>query len=216
MKHHNIFSRCQHYLLVLLLLSTVSTRAKENEGFRIAGQVVAQEGEVPLSFATVAVFKGTGDTLVASTLTDMEGRYSLQVGEAGAYRVHTELMGYQPKETYVDVGGEDEPTEVNIALELNEHAIDEIRVGGVTKGDYGQQVYNFSPEQVKASRNAQSLIAKMPWLTEDHSTRSILIASDRSHPLLLLNGLATNEQELRTIRPSKVIRVDYYDIAPGR
>lgn len=92
-------------LLVITLLSFTPLYAQENEGFRIAGQVVAQEGEVPLSFATVAVFKGTGDTLVASTLTDMEGRYTLQVGEAGAYRVHTELMGYQPKETYVDVGG---------------------------------------------------------------------------------------------------------------
>ncbi len=203
-------------LSVITLLSFTPLYAQEAEGLRISGQVVALEGGGPLSFATVAVFKGDGDTLVASTLTDMEGRYTLQVGEAGAYRVHAELVGYQPKESYVDVEGEDGPTEVNIALELNEHAIDEIRVGGVTKGDYGQQVYNFSPEQVKASRNAQSLIAKMPWLTEDHSTRSILIASDRSHPLLLLNGLATNEQELRTIRPSKVIRVDYYDIAPGR
>jgi hypothetical protein len=203
-------------LSVITLLSFTPLYAQEAEVLRISGQVVAQEGEVPLAFATMAVFKGDGDTLVASTLTDMEGRYSLQVGEAGAYRVHTELMGYKPMESYVNVEDTDEPTEVNIALELNEHAIDEIRVGGVTKGDYGQQVYNFSPEQVKASRDAQSLIAKMPWLTEDHSTRSILIASDRSHPLLLLNGLATNEQELRTIRPSKVIRVDYYDIAPGR
>ena len=93
MKHQNIFCRCQHYLLVFLLLSTVSTSAQENESLRISGQVVAREGEVPLSFATVAVFKGAGDTLVASTLTDMEGRYLLQVGEAGSYRVHTELMG---------------------------------------------------------------------------------------------------------------------------
>ncbi len=64
-------------LSVITLLSFTPLYAQEAEGFRIAGQVIAQEGEESLSFATVAVFKGDGDTLVASTLTDMEGRYSL-------------------------------------------------------------------------------------------------------------------------------------------
>ena len=51
-------------LSVITLLSFTSLYAQDAGALRIAGQVVAQEGEVPLAFATVAVFKGAGDTLV--------------------------------------------------------------------------------------------------------------------------------------------------------
>lgn len=90
---------------------------------RISGTVTSAEDGIPLIGVSILV-KGTG----SGTVTDLDGKYSLDLEDENAI-LQFSYTGYSPIE--VAVNGQ---TEINVALETNVTALDEVVVVG-----YGSQ-----------------------------------------------------------------------------
>lgn len=85
-----------------------------------------------------------------------------------------------------------------------------------TEGDLGREQFTFDKEQIAAANEAHDLVLTLPRVKPDIREGRISLASGEAVPLILLNGVHSSDEELKTVPPSKVIRVDYYDLPPLR
>lgn len=92
----------------------------------------------------------------------------------------------------------------------------ELMITGTRKHDYaGKSVYTFSKIQVQNSRHAEELLKGIRELTMDVNTGK-LKTLDGKKLTLLLNGVKATDNDLKSIAPEKVIRVEYYTMPPAR
>lgn len=61
--------------------------------FTVSGQVLDGKTGEPIIFASIALFSKDG-VLIAGTETDLDGKYSLQIVDAGTYYIESSFIGY--------------------------------------------------------------------------------------------------------------------------
>lgn len=71
---------------------------------RIVGVVVDRGTDEPVAFAAIRIFKS--DTLKASAVADMEGRFESGALAPGDYRVEVASAGYQPGVQQASIGAD--------------------------------------------------------------------------------------------------------------
>ncbi len=127
----------------------------------VTGRVVDAEVQVPLDFATVAVY--TPDSLlVTGASTDSSGRFALSVPK-GQYRLQVEFIGYQALSQTVrvtkdvDVG--------DIALTADAVALDEATVTAQRSQlslKLDRQIFDVGADVTSAGGSANEVLANVP------------------------------------------------------
>ena len=75
-----------------------------------------------------------------------------------------------------------------------------------------RNVYTFSDEEVKASREAQQLIATLPGLRIDVLSGQLATLSGK--PLtILVNGIESDDNDLKALQAKDIRNVDYYVVS---
>ena len=78
-----------------------------------------------------------------------------------------------------------------------------------------RNVYTFSDEEVKASRQAQQLIATLPGLRVDMLSGQLSTLSGK--PLtILINGIEASDNDLKALQSKDIRNVEYYVVPPAR
>ena len=149
-------------LFVLLLLGGMQIVFAQKT---ITGKVTNKEDGLGLPGATIAV---TGTTI--ATITDVLGKYSLQV-PANATSLHFTFIGMKPLD--VSIGDQ---KEINVTLELEITALDEIVVVGYTSRKLSQlsssvSVISSKKLQDVTSNNVTDLLqGKAPGIVVSSAT----------------------------------------------
>ena len=81
-----------------------------------------------------------------------------------------------------------------------------------TASYFDRTVYTITNEDRKAAVTSLDLTNKIPQIRINRQTNQIT-ASDGS-VTVLVNGIASSEQELTTLRPEDVRKIEYYDLPP--
>jgi len=105
-------------ILALMLLCTLSVAA--GYGQTVKGTVKDTTGRA-VSYATVNLKKGTGNVIVAYTVTDSEGSFALQVPAgtaADSLSIEVRCLGY--KSVTKNILGFDAPVNFTLAVQLNQ------------------------------------------------------------------------------------------------
>ncbi|MDR0296056.1 MAG: carboxypeptidase-like regulatory domain-containing protein [Prevotellaceae bacterium] len=205
------------FTLILALLSVCFPLSAQIE---VSGKITAQEADniVELPFAAV-VLKNAKDTtkIEFSTITDLKGNYSFENVPANAYLLVISHLGYDTLSEVIEVYASDSKTvlEFNYTLTADATLLDEVRItaASVYKG-IDKTTYRMAAADLKNARFSMDLLETLPSLSIDPVTKKIVSA--QGSVLILIDGIASSEIDLKAIPPNKVDRIEYYDIPPAR
>ncbi|AZA80770.1 TonB-dependent receptor [Chryseobacterium lactis] len=76
-------------------------------------------------------------------------------------------------------------------------------------------VYTFDKEALDRARYAKDLLRTLPELKLDPVSNSIA-STKGGTTLFLINGIEATDLQIRSIAPTEVVKVEYYDIPPAR
>lgn len=181
----------------------------QKESRRVTGRVVDESGR-PVEYANVALLDIADSAFVNGGVTTADGNFVIpasrhnlivKVSYIGYTTVTRRLAGY-------DAG--------TITLRTDAYQLKRIDVTGRHKTTHADHdIYTFSDEQLKKSRQAQELVTTLPDLRIDPVSGKVATLSGKSL-LILVNGMEVNDNQLKAIEPDKVRNVDYYTIPPAR
>ncbi|MBN9312182.1 MAG: hypothetical protein BGO40_06580 [Chryseobacterium sp. 39-10] len=78
-----------------------------------------------------------------------------------------------------------------------------------------KSVYTFDKEALEKARYAKDLIKSLPELKLDLVSNT-LKSTKGGTTLFLINGVEASDMQIRSVQPSEVVKVEYYDIPPAR
>ncbi|MBB6372137.1 TonB-dependent receptor plug domain-containing protein [Chryseobacterium shigense] len=78
-----------------------------------------------------------------------------------------------------------------------------------------KSVYTFDKEALEKARYAKDLLQTLPELQLDPVSNTIT-STKGGTTLFLINGIEATDMQIRSVPPSEVVKVEYYDIPPAR
>ncbi len=85
-------------LTLIMLLAFVNTYANIHANGSIAGKIVDSRTGQPVEYATVAIYNQSNNALVTGTITDGEGKFTIDGVKNGTYILKASFIGYDPLE----------------------------------------------------------------------------------------------------------------------
>ena len=212
-----IHQRLSLLIIILCCVSQVFAQELAIEGF------VFTEGQEPAEMASVALYKannGTTSQVDAVAYADKKGFYHIDLVPplATKYILRAQYVGYKLQEIIIPRDSLRGIVQCNFLLdELSEaNQLSEVKVTAKRKVGFDRQSYHFTSDQIKLAQSSIDLALMIPQIKADARTGRIVSAIGDLTPTILINGHYGTNEELRSIPPHKIIRIDYYDIAPER
>lgn len=176
---------------------------------RVVGRVIDENGQ-PVSYANVSLLSPSNSTFINGGVTTIDGNFTIPA-QSHDLVLKVTYVGYKAftrRLSSYKVGT------IHLVPDTIEMA--NVKVKGLRKSNHiDHDVYTFTDEQIKNSRQSQELISTLPGLRIDHQSGTIATLSGKTL-LILVNGIEVNNNQLKTIKPEQVRNVDYYNIPPAR
>lgn len=75
--------------------------------------------------------------------------------------------------------------------------------------------YTFGKEALEKARHSKDLLLTLPELQLDVTTNTVK-STRGGKVLFLINGIEANDNQIKSVAPTNVVRVEYFDIPPAR
>ncbi|MGN0029086.1 MAG: carboxypeptidase-like regulatory domain-containing protein [Marinilabiliaceae bacterium] len=201
-----------------ILALTVAQQAKGQVS--LCGDVTDEDG-VAAQFVNVALFAAADTSAVlCGGVTDCDGHFALRAVRPGNYVVALSAVGYETSRQDVRLRMPSAGTSVRKAMVIRraEVKIDEVTATASRKSEAaGKSTYTFSQSQIGRSRHAADLISGIEELRIDPQTDRLALTSAKPGELMILiNGVAATDEDLKAVPPAKVVRCEYYSLPPAR
>lgn len=186
----------------------------------LKGSVTTDTGEAA-AFANVLLCNPKDSTdVIASAVVDMQGTYSLPPQQEGRYTAIVQLTGYKTINEDImlrqpSLGSATNELVRDFVLETDVEQIESVVVeaNNVTQ-HLDRTIYDITREDRKLAVTALDLTLKVPQLRLDPVTQKL--ASQDGALSIFINGAASTEQELKSLRPEDIKSMEYYDLPPMR
>lgn len=201
---------------VLLLIIVTSLATPLQAQIVLKGKITTEKNE-PVAFAPV-ILQQLPDTTryTEGVITDMAGNYRFGKHRAGRYLLSVRTIGYK---TLYDTVLLRKPsigmTEVVRDYVLSEDVaeIDAVVVTANNTASYfDRTVYTITNEDRKTAVTSLDLTDKIPQIQINRV--SDRLSTREGGVTILVNGIASSEEELKTIHPEEVRKMEYYDLPP--
>ncbi|MGE4513994.1 MAG: TonB-dependent receptor [Chryseobacterium sp.] len=104
----------------------------------------------------------------------------------------------------------------NDTIKTKTTEIQEVILKSQRKKQYADKaVYTFDKETLEKARFARDLLQTLPELQLDPIANT-LKSTKGGTALFLINGIEATDMQIRSVAPSEVVKVEYYDIPPAR
>ncbi len=157
----------------------------------------------------------SGDRLVNSWRSNADGSFAVASGDKGSLRLEVEKHGFSTTEILIKGGSDDVdlgPVFLEKSVELKEVSVTANQVV-YTKG---RTIVYPSVSEVKASSTSIELFQKLPLagLTVNpiHQTLSV----DGGSPYILINGRPASMNEVNTLAPKDIEKIEFSRFTPAR
>lgn len=157
----------------------------------------------------------SGDRMVNSWRSNADGSFAVASGDKGSLRLEVEKHGFSTTEILIKGGSDDVdlgPVFLEKSVELKEVSVTANQVV-YTKG---RTIVYPSVSEVKASSTSIELFQKLPLagLTVNpiHQTLSV----DGGSPYILINGRPASMNEVNTLAPKDIEKIEFSRFTPAR
>ena len=183
-------------LTLILTLMSVATFAQNN----ISGGVFGEDN-LPVQFANV-VLMAADSTFVGGTITDTDGRFSIEKNQKAEILV-VSCLGYESKSLNIN----DDCSK--IVLKTSSLELDEITVSAglpKTRIKDGAMVTDVQNSVLSKTSTAEKMLAKLPGV---RTTQDGIEVFGKGTPEIYINGVKVrNKNELQNIDPKNVKSVE--------
>lgn len=169
-----------------------------------------------IEYANVILYElNDSSKIFAGTTTNLNGDYLFEDLKIGHYKLIISCIGYKLLSQSLNIMSRDTLIR-NFQIEEDYKLLSEITVKGQLQRQYVDKAsYSFTTQEVKTARYSKDLLEKLPELTVDAQSQNIKTLKGGSL-LILINGMAATDNELKLLPADKVLRVEYYDFPPAR
>ncbi|MCM5662778.1 TonB-dependent receptor domain-containing protein [Galbibacter mesophilus] len=152
------------FLLLIFALPTVKAQ--------VTGRVVDATNGEPLEYATVAIYKAGGNTLVTGVVTGQNGEFTLEDVKKGTYFLETSFIGYETKKgSQFTLAKRNQKKDVGaIGINPSQLFLDEVVLSGkkatvINKVD--RQVYETGAFKNSLGGSGTDVIKNLPSVSVD-------------------------------------------------
>ena len=180
----------------------------QKESRKLTGRVVDENGQ-PMEFVNVGVLSPRDSSFINGGVTTAAGDFVIPCKTTDVL-VSLTSVGYRRLVRHITTAHAGVLT-----MRPDAYQLKTVNVKGRRKVEHeDRNVYTFSDEEVKASREAQQLIATLPGLRVDVLSGQLATLSGK--PLtILVNGIESNDNDLKALQAKDIRNVDYY-VVPAR
>ena len=196
-------------LFVLCFFSNIQL-----SGQNIKGKVTSEDNKAS-AFVNVILLSPYDSTVVLyGAITDLKGNYVLKNIKKGKYIISASKIGYETIKKSIDY--KDKELIQNIVIKPTSKFIDVVNVeaNSVNKS-VDKTIYNITPLEKKKAASSFNLLETIPKLNIDNIQKKVSVIGG-GNVKILINGLNAEERDLLALKPSNVVRVEYYDMPPAR
>lgn len=170
----------------------------------------------PVEFATIRLepIGESGALSVRGDVADRKGGYRFSDLPLGRYVLTVSSVGYLSQSDTLILSTP--LTKRNYKLSPSVTDLQSVTIAAKgRRAEIDNRTFTFDRADVKRATYARDLLLHLPNLVHDPVGDKLQLAEGGSL-LILINGVRATEGHLRTIPPSKVRRVVYYDVPPAR
>lgn len=194
------------FLFVVLLILSLSTFAQQRL-CTVSGKVV-DETNHPMPY--VSVYASLQDSVVAGTLTDQKGQFSLKVPQSPkTYALTVIYMGFKTK--YIDFKGDKKEILLDdISMERSSQVLEEVNV---SVRDGGRTIVTANHTTIVPTDATTMMTGTVADMLRQQSSVTVdpdgnLSIRGNGNVLLLLDGVPTNLGSINAIPSSNVASID--------
>lgn len=177
----------KHFIIIVLFLFSVVSFAQSNE-FKISGTVQTDENKQALESATVYLERIKDSTLVSYTISDKNGKFSLQDRTTDeSLKLYISYVGYQTYSQTIKLDKEQiilEP--INLLVDSN--ALDEVLIKSRSPITIKKDTLEFNVKSFKTKKdaNVEDLLKQLPGVEVDDEGKITVNGKDVNK--ILVNG----------------------------
>ena len=201
-------------LLMSLMMSFIVSSLAQT--YSVSGKVFYQrDNEVqPLAFATLKVYSLVGDSLclMKSCVSTSSGNWTINELMSGYYQIEVTYVGM--KKEYRILQLNQNLRNIDFNLHEGNEILEVVEVRSKRQNRHlDKTVYSFSKDDVEKSMDARDLLANIPNLYINTMNHQLSTLNGKSM-LVLVDGVPSDDIDLRLLSPDKVKNVEYYDVPP--
>lgn len=196
--------------LVLLILSlaiqSASARVVKGRVFSSADTTVVVGADCRLM---------SGDRMVNSWRSNADGSFAVASGDKGSLRLEVEKHGFSTTEILIKGGSDDVdlgPVFLEKSVELKEVSVTANQVV-YTKG---RTIVYPSVSEVKSSSTSIELFQKLPLPGLLANPVNLSLTVDGGSPYILINGRPASMNEVNTLAPKDIEKIEFSRFTPAR
>lgn len=194
---------------IILLCGMVQDVFAQN--LEIKGWIRDTRNKAVVEFANV-VLQTPDSAFITGTTSDAKGAFSLGKMKAGNYLLIVSSLGYQTKSVALN-GFSESITLGDILLDDAAIALNDVTVTASNQNSRSDRKVVFpSDRQVKASSNGMNLLQQLmlPKLQIDPISNAIKVPGG-GEVQLRINGVKVEVQDIKSLIPSDIIRIEFHD-----
>lgn len=197
------------YLIVFFLYSGLSV---SGQSIHVSGRVLQQNTQTPVEFANVVLFK-QDSVFLKGTTTDTIGRFEFENLPTDNYVLSVSCLGFETKRILIQ--NLTESAQIDVYLNENVLLLGEVVISASsTINKINQRIVFPTKLQISHSANGMQLLNTMmlPGLNINPMLNTIS-SSDGGKVILQINGVNTTPEEIQTLQPRQIKRIEYSDYA---
>ena len=197
------------YLIVFFLFLSLNAFGQSNN---ITGRILDQSTKEPIEYANVTLFR-QDSVFIEGTASDTIGRFGFTNLISDDYVLLISCMGFETKKILLQ--NFLESVEIDVFLSERMLSLDEIVISASsTISKINQRIVFPTKLQLDHSANGMQLLNTMmlSGLNINPMTNTIS-SSDGGKVVLQINGVNTTSEEILTLQPRQIRRIEYSDYA---
>lgn len=195
------------YLIVFFLLSVVNAFG---QSIHLSGRILQQKKQTPVEFATVILFR-QDSVFLKGTTTDSIGRFEFENLQMENYVLSVSCLGFETKRILIQNLAES--AQIDVFLNETILSLGEVVVSASsTISKINQRIVFPTKLQRSHSANGMQLLNTMmlPGLNVNPMLNTIS-SSDGGNVVLQVNGVNATTEEIQTLQPHQIKRIEYSD-----
>ena len=175
-------------LLIITLLLCSFASFSQNKEFKISGTVQAESDKLPLESATVYLERIKDSTLVTYTISDKNGKFSLEDKTTDeSLMLYISFVGYQTYSQTVEINKEEINLE-QIDMLVDSNALDEVLIESRAPITIKKDTLEFNVKSFKTKKdaNVEDLLKQLPGVEIDDEGKIKVNGKDVNK--ILVNG----------------------------
>src|SRR5690625_3287881 len=93
---------CCRSFIILIVLLIAQTKFSSAQNYLLKGHIISTRNNIPISYATVALFKATDSSLIKTTLTDSAGAFQFNNISTNSYFIRVSHLLYNDTAVVLD------------------------------------------------------------------------------------------------------------------